>query len=302
MGEYSKEKLRVLGIGEVLWDVFPDGKRVGGAPLNFAYFCRCLGAEAAIVSRVGKDEEGRALVEAITQLGVDTSLVQEDCEKPTGLVRVSVGPEGVPEFECQTEAAWDYIEARPETCEAARQADIIGFGTLAQRKEVSWRTIHQLLALAKGECLRVCDINLRHQYASPEFLTESFIQSDVVKVNEAELALVQEILGLPADVEKAARHLVEEFDLVALVLTLGKEGARAWSETCRAEAPGLIVRVKDTVGSGDAFIATFSMELARGASLQTALYWGNVAGAYVATQHGATPEFSWEILRSFTNR
>ncbi len=300
MGERREQKLRVLGIGEVLWDVFPDGRRVGGAPLNFAYFCRCLGADAAVVSRVGKDEEGRALVDAIAQLGVDTSLIQEDPDKPTGLVRVRVGPEGVPEFECQADAAWDYIEHRPETCKAARQADIMNFGTLAQRKEVSWRTIHQLLALAKHECLRVCDVNLRQQYASPEFLTESFIQSDVVKVNETELSLVQEILGLPGDVEAAARELVEEFDLVALVLTLGKNGARAWSETQRAEVPGLLVRVKDTVGSGDAFIATFSMELARGASLQTALYWGNVAGAYVATQPGATPEFSWDILRSFS--
>jgi fructokinase len=293
---------KVLGFGEVLWDVFPDNRRVGGAPFNFAYFCAKLGADAAIISRVGNDEAGRELIRAIQEMYVDASLVQVDPEKPTGMVRVEVGPNGIPKFECQADAAWDYIEATPEAEEAAKDADIIGFGTLAQRKEVSWKTIHRLLALAKSDCLRVCDVNLREQYYSPEFLTESFIQSDVIKLNEFELGLVKEILRLGPSDEEAAAHLVKHFDLRALVLTLGAFGARTWSPTEYAEVPGLVVRVRDTVGSGDAFIATFAMELCRGASLSTALYWANVAGAYVATQPGATPPFDWDILHSFPNR
>ncbi len=292
-------KPRVVGIGEVLWDVFPDNRRVGGAPLNFAYFCRCLGAHSAVISRVGNDQDGRELIEAIARLGVDTSLVQVDPEKPTGMVRVHVGSDGVPHFECQPDAAWDYIEATPEAIEAAKAADIIGFGTLAQRKDTSWKTIHQLLALAKQDCVRVCDVNLREQYYSPEFLTESFIQSDIVKLNEIELAIVKDVLKIGPSDEEAARQLVENFDLVALVLTLGAHGAKAWSENDYAEVPGLVVRVRDTVGSGDAFIATFAMEIAKGSSLANALYWANIAGAYVATQHGATPEFSWQLLQSF---
>jgi fructokinase len=295
-------KLRVLGLGEVLWDVFPDERRVGGAPLNFAYFCGCLGAHAAVVSRVGNDADGRELVEAIARMGIDVSLIQIDPSRPTGHVRVNVGLDGVPTFECEAESAWDYIEATPEALEAARQADIIGFGTLAQRQEVSWKTIHTLLAAVKPQCLRVCDVNLRQQYYSPEFLTESFIQSDVVKLNEVELGMVKEILALAPRDEEAARQLVQKFDLTALVLTLGNKGARAWSAREYAEVPGLLVRVRDTVGSGDAFIATFAMELARGGSLSSALYWGNVAGAYVATRPGATPEFNWTLLRSLPQR
>jgi fructokinase len=292
----------VIGIGEVLWDLFPDNRRVGGAPLNFAYFCGRLGARSAVISRVGKDEEGRALIEAIAQLGVETSLIQVDQEKPTGMVRVTVGPNGIPEFECPEDTAWDYIEATAEAMEAAKTADILGFGTLAQRKDPSWKTIHRLLAQAKPECLRVCDVNLRQQYYSPEFLTESFIQSDIVKLNEVELGIVKNVLKIGPSDDQAARHLVKTFDLTALVLTLGPHGAKAWSENDYAEQAGLVVRVRDTVGSGDAFVATFAMEIARGSSLANALYWANTAGAYLATQVGATPEFSWELLRSFSRR
>lgn len=298
----ARSRLKVLGVGEVLWDVFPDERRIGGAPFNFAYFCSRLGADASVVSRVGDDPSGQALLKAIGDMGVDVSLIQIDPDKPTGEIRVEVGEGGVPKFECQDDAAWDYIEVTPEALAAAAHADIIGFGTLAQRKHVSWRTIHNLLAAAKPDCLRVCDVNLRQQYYSPEFLTESFIQSDVVKLNEIELGLVKEILRIGPSDDEAAQHLVEHFDLVALVLTLGPHGARAWSEDEYAEVPGLLVRVRDTVGSGDAFIATFAMELARGRSLSTALYWANVAGAYVATQPGATPPFDWAMLRSFPHR
>lgn len=291
--------LQALGIGEVLWDVFPEGARLGGAPFNFAYFCGRLGAAARIVSRVGADEQGRALLDEARRMGVDTSLIQIDNAQPTGIVRVSIGSDGVPAYECPAQTAWDFIETTESALEAARQADIIGFGTLAQRHNVSWRTIHRLLAEAKAECLRVCDVNLRHQYYSPEFLTESFLQAEIVKLNEDEFALVKQLLGTSPQDDEAAQWLVEEFDLRALVLTLGPHGARAWSTTTQAQVGGLVVRVRDTVGSGDAFAATFAMEMARGSSLETALFWANVAGAYVATQHGATPEFSWEILRGF---
>jgi fructokinase len=291
--------VEVIGLGEVLWDVFPEGRRVGGAPYHFAYFCARLGAHSRIVSRVGNDQEGRELLEAISSQGVDPSLVQIDQERPTGMVKVSVGPDGVPVFECQEDAAWDYIELTDKAIAAVSTADIVSFGTLAQRKPTSWKTIHALLAKAPSSCIRVCDVNLRRQYYSPEFITESFLQADVVKINEQELEMIREILNLSPDDDEAARFLVDEFDLQALVLTLGPKGAKTWSQDSCAEVPGLVVRVHDTVGSGDAFAATFAMELVRGSSLSTALYWANVAGAYVATQPGATPDFSWEILRTF---
>ncbi|GIX45486.1 MAG: 2-dehydro-3-deoxygluconokinase [Candidatus Sumerlaea sp.] len=295
------QELKVLGIGEVLWDVFGAEKRLGGAPFNFTYHCHALGAQAAIVSRVGDDADGAELIEAVAALGVNTHLIQKDPDHHTGRVEVTVGPDGIPSYRCIENVAWDYIEVTPEAEAAAAEADIVGFGTLAQRNEVSWRTIHTLLAKTKHGTLRVCDVNLRHQYYSPEFLTESLIQSEIVKVNEDEFARLQAIFELPCDEDAAAHKIVEEFDLTALVLTLGSKGARAWSETERAEVPGLLIRVRDTVGSGDAFIATFAMEVARGSSLATALYWANVAGAYVATQHGATPPMSWDILRNFVH-
>jgi fructokinase len=293
---------KVLAIGEVLWDVFGDERHLGGAPFNFTYHCHALGASSSIISRVGDDDPGREILGCARELGIDTSLIQVDPQHPTGVVEVKLDPAGVPAFDIRPDAAWDYIDLPAEAQAAAREADIICFGTLAQRKPRSWESIHGALGVAKHGCMRVCDVNLRQQFYSAEVLCESMVLSDLVKINAEELERLRGLLHLPAGEEPAVMALIEEFDLLAVVLTLGSGGAKAWSPTDVAEVHGLVVTVHDTVGSGDAFAAVFAMEMADGAPLKHALWFANVAGAYVATCHGATPEINKDILQAFARR
>jgi fructokinase len=291
-------KLHVASIGEVLWDVFGETRHLGGAPFNFAYHCRALGCHAEIASAVGNDQPGRDLVERACEIGVSPRLIQVDPQHPTGTVTVTVDTAGVPTYVIHENVAWDFIGVTYEARCAVAQADVICFGTLAQRSEVTRRTLRALVAGSKPGALRVYDINLRQQFYSAALIADSLAMTNLLKLNEEELDVLAGLFGLPRGAE-AVHALLDRFPITGLVVTRGAAGAEAWWKGAHAAAQGIGVEVRDTVGSGDAFAAVFATQVAVGASLENALRYANAAGAYVATQAGATPDISAETISRF---
>jgi fructokinase len=267
-----------VGIGEFLWDVFPGGRRLGGAPANFAYHASRLGCRGAVVSRVGDDALGREALAALDAMGVDRSRVQTDPSRPTGTVTVTVGPGGHPAYVIHEDAAWDALEDP-----GPLDADALCFGTLASRTGTA---IRRVLEKAGPRCLRVFDVNLRQSFYTPETVRAFLGLCDVLKLNEDELPIVAAMAGVPA-VPQALRA---RFGLKLVALTLGSRGSLLCTATERLEAPALPVRVVDTVGAGDAFTAALVSGLLHGVELKTVQRRATALSAFVCGQDGATPD------------
>lgn len=283
-----------VGLGEVLWDMLPAGKQSGGAPANFAYMMRLLGHRAAIASRAGEDGLGTELREKLAQLGLDISHVQHDAVHETGTVKVRIDSEGQPEYEIVEGVAWDFLEFSASWERLAAEANVICFGSLAQRSNRSRATIRQFLSAARAEALRIFDVNLRERFFSADVLRESLRLANVAKVNEHELPVVMRELGMTRDVAakdeaKAAETLRREFDLKLVCVTRGERGSLLVTERERNEHPGFQARVVDLVGAGDAFTAALAHHLLAGSSLRVMNEAANRLGAWVASQAGATP-------------
>jgi fructokinase len=292
----------VLAFGEALWDLLPSGPALGGAPANFAYRLNAFGDRALLVTRLGRDAWGLRAGERLKALGLDLALVQWDDRRPTGTVPVSVDARGVPEFTIVPDVAYDYIEPAPALLEAAARADAVYFGTLVQRSPVSRETLRRVLAAAPG-AVKFLDINLRKDCYTPETIAASLAAADVLKLNEGEAEALTRMFGLRAGGPAAAAEaILERWPLRCCVVTLGERGAVAVSRNGRAEAPGWSVRVVDTVGSGDAFSAGFLGAYLQGRPLEECLFRGNVLGALVAEQEGATQPLDPEDVRRFLER
>ena len=293
------QDLNVVAIGEVLWDIIGEQRHLGGAPFNFAHNAKAFGAKSALISRVGGDDLGSMIRNKAQELGLPRDYIQVDPVRPTGTVPVTVGAGGVASYDITPEVAWDYIEFHDGDRYLLDDADILCFGTLAQRTPISRTSIQAALASAPNNCLRVCDINLRPPHYDEHILRSTLELTDVLKLNEGELAALRPVLALPSTEADAIQSLIDTFDIATVVLTRGPMGAEAWSKGEHAAAEGVKVDVKDTVGSGDAFTAAFVLHLATGHSLRDSLRKANLAGAYVATQVGGTPRIDQEVLRRF---
>lgn len=296
--------LTVVGIGELLWDVFPDGKHLGGAPANFAYISSLLGNRAAVFSRLGNDPLGREALEVLQGLCLPADHIQNDSTHPTGTVTVRLGGDGIPEFTIHENVAWDHIEWTPAAADLASQADIVCFGSLAQRNRVSRETIARFVKATRFDCVRVFDVNLRQNFFSPEILTTSIQAATVVKLNHEELPRALSALGLPAtssDME-GARNIIAKHGPKLVCVTRGDRGSILITASDHAEHPGFKVQVADTVGSGDAFTAALAHGFFHDRTLPEINDTANRLGAWVATQSGATPSTSsrplTEILAS----
>jgi fructokinase len=291
-----KQPHLILGIGELLWDVLPEGMRLGGAPANFAVMAARLGNHAAILSRIGRDELGRKAVEQLEPLPADASFVQVDPTQETGRVTVSFEG-GQPVYTIHQPAAWDFLELTGEWMQLAERADAVCFGSLAQRCEESRRTIQALVAQTPASCVRVFDVNLRAPFLSGEVIRESLELATVLKMNDAEAPQVLELLGLPIQEESApellrlaAKRLLREFPTLRMVaVTRGAHGSLLVTREEEHEHPGIPVHVADTIGAGDAFTAAMTHYLLRGASLATLNEAGNRWGAWAASRSGAMP-------------
>lgn len=292
-----QEPQLVLGIGELLWDLLPEGARLGGAPANFTVMSGRLGDHAVILSRIGRDELGRRAVEILDPLSSDESFLQVDPLHETGKVTVSL-KDGQPEYIIHQPAAWDAMELSDEWVQLAARADAICFGTLAQRSAASRQTIQTLAAETSSACVRVFDVNLRTPFYTGEVLEESLELATVVKMNDLEVPQVLGLLGMAAEertdaaaLKSGAESLLEEFPGVRLVaITRGGHGSLLVRRDEWHEHPGVQIKVADTIGAGDAFTAAMTHYLLRGASLRTLNEAGNRWGSWVASQSGAMPE------------
>jgi fructokinase len=280
----------VVGLGELIWDLLPAGRELGGAPSNFAHFARLLGNRAAVASRVGDDALGHEARERLRRAGVSVEHLQVDHEHPTGTVGVEIGEGGEPRFHVNENSAWDYLELTAGWEGLAREADAVCFGTLGQRRPQARSTLLRFLELVRPETLRLFDVNLRHSFFSPEMLRRSLELSDVVKLNRAELSLAAQMLGLRGGGEaELCRELTAAFGLQLVAVTKGEGGSLLVTGAEAIEHPGYRVRAVDTIGCGDAFAATLAHCLLAGFPLAEASEAANRAGAWIAARRGATP-------------
>ncbi|MGA3082432.1 MAG: carbohydrate kinase [Terracidiphilus sp.] len=286
-----KQPHLILGIGELLWDILPEGEQLGGAPANFAVMAGRLGNHAAILSRIGRDELGRKATELLDPLPVDASFLEVDPENETGRVTVSF-QSGQPSYTIHQPAAWDSLELTDRWAQLAERADAVCFGSLAQRSRESRQTIQSLVAMTSASCVRVFDVNLRAPFYSGAVIRESLRLATVVKMNDAEAAQVMGLLGLPAvnDPAAGALRLLKEFPTLQMVaVTRGARGSLLVTRDEIDSHPGIPIKAADTIGAGDAFTAAMTHYLLRGASLATLNEAGNRWGAWMASQTGAMP-------------
>jgi len=284
------ESALMIGLGEVLWDILPSGKVLGGAPANFAYMISVLGDEGVVASRIGNDHLGHEARTTMEELGLDTSYVQSDSEHDTGTAVVAVDATGQPTFTIKQPVSWDFLQWTPEWKELSGRADVVCFGSLAQRSTQSAATIESFLQHVPKTALRICDANLRQPFYGKDVLHRSFQQADIVKLNEQELLQVSNLMKLgDGSEEELAKRLLFEYELKLVCITRGARGSLLISKEKTVEHNGFRVKVADAVGAGDAFTACLAHHYIRGISLEEISETANRFASWVATQKGATP-------------
>jgi fructokinase len=280
---------KVFGVGEVLWDLLPTGRQMGGAPANFAYHARALGADARVISRVGSDALGEEIIQHLRELNVPTDGISVDPTHPTGTVAVELDSHGQPGFVIHENAAWDFLVPEAVPPAALVETDAICFGSLAQRGEPSRGTIQRLVATAPRHAIRVFDVNLRQQFYSRELIETSLVLANVLKLNDAELPVLAGFFGLPGTPRQQMEALLCRFQLRLVACTRGAHGSLLFDGTRWCEESGRPTEVKDTVGAGDAFTAAITLGLLAGWDIEDLSKIANDVAAYVCSQAGATP-------------
>jgi len=287
-------KKKVVGLGEVLWDILPERTCLGGAPANFAYITTLMGDQGIVASRVGEDSRGVEALRVMEELRLDIDHVQTDREHETGRVQVKVDGKGIACYEIARPVAWDHLEWTLDWQHLAGKVDAVCFGSLAQRAETSQSTIRRFLQATPATTLKVFDVNLRQNFFSANTIVESMKLADIVKLNDEELPRVMSLCGLPHDLThkdepSSAQRLAEAYRLKLVCITRGDRGSLLLRDGQVSEHPGFRVKVADTVGSGDAFTAGLVHEYLHGASLDLMNEVANLVGAWVASEVGAMP-------------
>jgi len=283
----------IVSLGEVLWDLFPEGVRFGGAPANFACHAAVLGGDVTMVSAVGDDPRGHEAVSILRAYGIDVALVQLTADAPTGTVVVSLDAQGKPTFTISEGSAWDRIAWTSALQSSVGGADVVYFGTLSQRGTDSRGTIRRALDVASAAgATRILDVNLRPPFYDAALIRESVESTSVLKLSDEELEPVAAACGIDSTngAEGRLRSLLEQFGLDLVVMTRGADGALLVSQTEIVAQPGIPTTVRDTVGAGDAFTAALAMGLLRGESLSEIARNACKIAAAVCAQPGAVPE------------
>jgi len=285
----------VVGLGEILWDVFPEGPRFGGAPANFACHAAALGARAQMVSAVGNDQLGEQALAELHQRRVETEAVQRHSHHPTGTVTVSLDSQGHASYEFAADTAWDSLVWCDDLADRAARAAAVCFGTLGQRSPVSRDTIQRFVAATPSQALRIFDVNLRPPFYEDSVIRESLKLANVLKLNAHELPVVARAVGFSGQAIELMHRLAERFDLRAVALTLGPQGALLIRGTEVTHEPGVQTRVVDTVGAGDAFAAALALGLLNNRELECINRHACRVAAFVCSQSGATPQLPPEL-------
>ena len=277
----------IVGIGDALWDCLPEGRKIGGAPANFAYYMAQFGFESLAVSAVGKDQLGIEIQETFDRINLKNILQVTDY--PTGTVMVDLDENGIPTYNITENVAYDYLSYTPELDEVAQKCNVACFGTLAQRNPVSGRTIRRFLEAMPqtDETYKVFDINLRQNFYDKEIVSESLRLCNVFKINDEELAIVKVMFGYDDDSDSdACRRFIKEWNLKYVILTCGVNGSHVFTENEESFMSTPKVEVADTVGAGDSFISAFMASILKGDTIKNAHELAVNISAYVCTQFG----------------
>lgn len=279
----------VVGIGELLWDVLPTGKKAGGAPINFVYHATQLGAEGYAISAVGKDELGEEIVQELDNNHIAYCI--ESVDYPTGTVEVTL-EKGIPTYNIIENVAWDHIPVSSKAIEIVKKAKAICFGTLAQRNMDSRKALTELLSYAPEDALRFFDINIRQNYYSKELILDLLGKANILKINDEELEMLRPMMGLEGDYEVCCKALLEKYGLKYVILTAGSKFSAIYSTDENSVIGTPKVAVADTVGAGDSFSGAFVYSILAGKSLKEAHRKAVNTAAFVCSKEGAWPEYS----------
>lgn len=286
----------VAGIGEILWDVFPGRKVLGGAPANFVYHASQFGCEGYAVSAVGHDLPGKEVLDTLSGKGFRPFIASVD--DPTGTVQVTLDEAGIPQYEICEHVAWDAIPFTPEMEALARRCDAVCFGTLAQRSEMSRHTIRRFLDVVPDESYKIFDINLRQHFYSKEIIHASLLRCNVLKINDDEVVEMAGLYHLShLSEQEICSWLLKEYGLKMVIETKGAVGSCVLTATERSYMDTPVVRVADTVGAGDAFTGAFVAALLHGEPIRSAHRLAVEVAAYVCTQDGAMPELPDTLVK-----
>lgn len=285
----------IVGLGEALWDCLPEGKKLGGAPANFAYHTGQFGHDSLAISAVGNDALGKEIIDAFKQKGVHYIMPEVDYQ--TGTVQVELDSEGVPTYDIKEGVAWDNIPFTPEIEEVAKHCRAVCFGSLAQRSSVSRQTIQRFLETTPKDCLKIFDINLRQNFYTKEIITNSLHHANILKINDEELITIGRLFGYPGlDIENKCWLLLGKYNLDMLVLTCGVNGSYVFAPNIQSFQETPKVDVADTVGAGDSFTASFTSAILAGMCIPEAHKLAVEVSAYVCTQDGAMPKIPQAML------
>lgn len=279
----------VVGIGELLWDVLPTGKKAGGAPINFVYHATQLGAEGYAISAVGKDELGEEIVQELDNNHIAHCI--ESVDYQTGTVEVTL-EKGIPTYNIIENVAWDHIPVSSKAIEIVKEAKAICFGTLAQRNMDSQKALTELLSYAPEDALRFFDINIRQNYYSKELILDLLEKANILKINDEELEMLRPMMGLEGDYEVCCKALLEKYGLKYVILTAGSKFSAIYSTDENSVIGTPKVAVADTVGAGDSFSGAFVYSILAGKSLKEAHRKAVNTAAFVCSKEGAWPEYS----------
>jgi fructokinase len=294
----TERKPIVVGIGEILWDILPDGRQLGGAPANFAYHCHALGATSIVVSAVGEDKDGVDIFNSLTKLGIEISYLNKVKDYPTGTVTVTLNRDGQADYTIHSPVAWDYIQWSESLAVLAKKCDAVCFGSLAQRNPVSRKAIRQFLELTSRGCIRVFDVNIRQNYATEEIVRQSLKHANLLKLNNEELPVVASMLGIRGTDEMTIiNHLISSYDLTCVMLTKGSAGSTLYTKDEVSYCESQKVSVVDTVGAGDSFTAAAVMGFLENKPLKELHQRASKIADYVCTQQGATPLLKQDLIR-----
>ena len=283
-------KYRMAGIGEILWDLLPDGRQLGGSPMNVVYHCNAAGINSVVVSAVGRDSNGKEILDLVVKKGNSTRFIQTLDSHPTGTVSVKLD-KGIPDFTIHNDVAWDYIPWNDELMELSKSIDAVAFGSLAQRNEVSRGTIRRFISNMKPGSIRDFDINLRQDFHSIEILGRSLELATILKINDEELPVLAKYYGLSGSDYQVARDLMKMFNLDLIALTRGSKGSTLFAGEIISVKNAPEVEIKDTVGAGDTFTGVMIAGLLKNKSIEEIHKDAVEAAAWVCSKEGGTPPY-----------